>query len=156
MTSTAADIMSRNVISVAPDAGVPEIAAILGKHDISAVPVIDFNGRLVGMISERDLLSPFSSSNKARCAWWLEMLAEGEALAPEFIQYASLDRHAAMDLMNRQLVTAKEDTPVAEIAEMLLKHGIKRVPILRDGHVVGIVSRADIVRALCAHPAEQG
>lgn len=153
MTNSAASIMTRNVISIHPDAGVPEIAGLLSKHGISAVPVIDATGKLVGMISEGDLMAPVTTRNQSRRAWWLEMLAEGETLAPEFVQYISLDHHTANDLMTRKLVTASENTTVSEIADLLIRNHIKRVPIIRDGRVVGIVSRADIVRTL-SHPSD--
>jgi CBS domain-containing protein len=76
------------------------------------------------------------------------LLADGEELAPEFLEYLRLDRRRARDLMTRDVVTATEDTPVDRIADMLQRHRIKRVPIVRDGKVAGIVSRADLVRAL--------
>lgn len=148
MTRSVASIMSRNIISVAPDTGVAQIAALLSKHGISAVPVIDASGKLLGMVSEGDLLSPFSTSNQARRSWWLDILAEGETLAPEFVQYVSLDHHMAADLMTRKVITATEDTSIAQVADLLIQKHIKRVPILRDGRVTGIISRADIVRAI--------
>ena len=148
MADTAAAVMTRNVVSVRPDAGIAEVADTLTKHGISAAPVVDASGKLLGMISEGDLLQPFSAKAQARRAWWLEMLAEGERLAPEFIEYISLDRHTAADLMTRKLVTAQESTQISEIADRLITHHIKRVPILRGETLVGIVSRADLVRAL--------
>jgi CBS domain-containing protein len=148
MVDTAAAVMTRNVVSVRPDAGIAEVADTLTKHGISAAPVVDASGKLLGMISEGDLLQPFSAKAQARRAWWLEMLAEGERLAPEFIEYISLDRHTAADLMTRKLITAQESTPISKIADQLITHHIKRVPILRGETLVGIVSRADLVRAL--------
>ena len=152
MSGTATKIMTHKVISVQPGDSVSTVAATLVAHGISAVPVVDEAGKLLGMVSEGDLMAPFSAKNQARRAWWLEMLAEGEGLAPEFLEYISLDHHKAADLMTRKVITATETAPVAEIADLLTKHRIKRVPILRDGHVVGIVSRADIVRALARPP----
>ena len=151
MSDSAATIMTRDVVSVSPGASIPEIAALLTKRGISAVPVIDASGKLLGMVSEGDLMTPFSTRDQARRAWWLEMLAEGETLAPEFLEYISLDRHTASDLMSRNVITATETANVPEIADLLIKNRIKRVPILRDGRVTGIVSRADIVRALTRH-----
>ena len=147
MADTAAAVMTHNVISVRPDAGIPEVAATLAKHNISAAPVGDGSGTLLGMISEGDLLQPFSAKAQARRAWWLEMLAEGERLAPEFLDYISTDRHTAADLMTRTPVTAQESTGLSDIADLLITHHIKRVPILRGETLVGIVSRADLVRA---------
>ena len=151
MPDSAATIMTRNVVSVAPGASVPEIAALLTKRGISAVPVIDASGKLLGVVSEGDLMTPFNKKNQERRAWWLEMLAEGEPLAPEFLEYISLDHHIASDLMTRNVITANETATIPEIADLLMKNRIKRVPVLRDGRVIGIVSRADIVHALTRH-----
>ena len=152
MADTATAVMTRNVISVRPDAGIAEVAETLTKHGISAAPVVDASGKLLGMISEGDLLQPFSGKTQARRAWWLEMLAEGERLAPEFLEYISVDRHTAADLMTRKLITAQEATQLSEIADLLTAHHIKRVPILRGETLVGIVSRADLVRAFAHIP----
>ncbi len=149
MPGSVANIMTHDVISVAPETGVAQIAALLSKHRISAVPVIDAGGQIVGMVSEGDLLSPFITANQARRSWWLDILAEGETLAPDFVQYISMDHHVARDLMTKKVITATEDMPIAQVADLLIKNHIKRVPIIRDEHVTGIVSRADIVRALC-------
>ena len=96
-------------------------------------------------------MAPFNKKNQERRAWWLEMLAEGEPLAPEFLEYISLDHHIASDLMTRNVITANETASIPEIADLLTKNRIKRVPILREGRVIGIVSRADIVHALARH-----
>jgi CBS domain-containing protein len=149
MPGSVANIMTHDVISVAPETGVAQIAALLSKYRISAVPVIDAGGQIIGMVSEGDLLSPFITANQARRSWWLDILAEGETLAPDFVQYISMDHHVARDLMTKKIITATEDMPIAQVADLLIKNHIKRVPIIRDGHVTGIVSRADIVRALC-------
>ena len=149
MPGSVANIMTHDVILVAPETGVAQIAALLSKHRISAVPVIDAGGQIVGMVSEGDLLSPFITANQARRSWWLDILAEGETLASDFVQYISMDHHVARDLMTKKVIPATEDMPIAQVADLLIKNHIKRVPIIRDGHVTGIVSRADIVRALC-------
>jgi len=152
MSVDAASIMTRDVITCGPDATVAEVAALLAGHDISAVPVCDKDGRLLGMLSEGDLMRPFGAANEMRRAWWLGMLAEGTELAPEFLDYVREDRRRAQDLMTRDVITATERTSAGEIADLVNKHRIKRVPILRDGKLVGIVSRADLVRALARSP----
>jgi CBS domain-containing protein len=152
MAVDAASIMSGTVISTTPDATVSEVATLLAKHDISAVPVCEKDGTLVGMLSEGDLMRPFGAANEMRRAWWLEVLAEGHDLAPEFVDYMRLDRRRARDLMTKNVVTATERSSAAEIADLISQHHIKRVPILRDGKLVGIVSRADLVRALAKSP----
>jgi CBS domain-containing protein len=152
MPVDAAAVMTRDVITVGPNATVAEVAALLAKHDISAVPVCDTNGAVLGMLSEGDLMRPFGAANEMRRAWWLGMLAEGTDLAPEFLDYVRVDKHTAKDLMTRDVVTATEQTNLSEIADLMSKHRIKRVPVLTNGKVVGIVSRADVVRALTRWP----
>lgn len=156
MSVDAASIMTREVVTVGPNASVTEVARRLAEHDISAVPVCDPDGRLLGMLSEGDLMRPFGAANEMRRAWWLGVLAEGTDLAPEFLEYVRLNNRRAADLMTREVVTATERTSAAEVADMLSKHNIKRVPILRDGKLVGIVSRADLVRVLARSPVELG
>jgi CBS domain-containing protein len=152
MPIEAASVMTRDVITVGPNATVAEVAALLGKHDISAVPVCDGDGTLLGIVSEGDLMRPFGAANEMRRAWWLGILAEGTDLAPEFLDYVRMDRRSAKDLMTAKVVTATEQTSLAEIADLMSKHRIKRVPVLANGKVVGIVSRADVVRALTRWP----
>ncbi len=148
MTIEAREIMRQPVVTAGPDDSVRVVAQRLSDHAISALPICDADGRPLGMISEGDLMRPFTSGRMLKRAWWLELLAEGNSLAPDFEEYLRVDRRHARDLMIQPVVTAEEGTSVAEIAEMMEKHKIKRVPILRDGKVVGIVSRADIIRAL--------
>lgn len=148
MSLTAGNIMTRNVVSVRPDDSVETVAQLLTTHDISAVPVCDAQGNLLGMLSEGDLMRPFGQENELKRAWWLNVLAEGAELAPAFVDYIRHDGRRAQDLMVTQVVTATESVGLPELADLLTRHKIKRVPILQDGKVVGIVSRADIVREL--------
>jgi CBS domain-containing protein len=148
----AASIMTRDVVTAGPDATVSAIARLLTDHGISAMPICDKDGALLGMLSEGDLLRPFSQANEQRRAWWLNLLAEGTDLAPQFVEYIRLDNRCARDLMQTGVITAAETTPVPALAELLTTHRIKRVPILRDGKLVGIVSRADLVRAMMGAP----
>jgi CBS domain-containing protein len=153
MSLNAASIMTRNVVTVGPDATVAEVAALLAEHEISAVPVCGRDGTVLGMLSEGDLMRPFGAANEMRRAWWLGVLAEGTDLAPEFLEYIRADKRRAADLMTRDVVSAAKTTTAAEIADLIGIHHIKRVPILREGKLVGIVSRADLVRALAHSPS---
>jgi CBS domain-containing protein len=129
---------------------VGKVAKVLAEHEISAAPVVDAEGKLLGMVSEQDLMRGLGAQEESRRAWWLEMLAEGENLAPDFLEYLQQEKRTASDVMTRDVIAVTEDVSVAEIVDLLAKHHIKRVPVLRDGKVVGIVSRADIIRALAA------
>ncbi|MEJ0017796.1 MAG: CBS domain-containing protein [Acetobacteraceae bacterium] len=148
----AASIMTRKVITAHPDDTVAAVARVLADNHISAVPVCDPAGALLGMVSEGDLMRPFLHSNVARRTWWLTLLADGTDLAPEFLDYVRADRHRIGDLMTTDIVTATEETPIGELADLLTRHRIKRLPIVRDGSLVGVVSRADVIRAIAHTP----
>jgi CBS-domain-containing membrane protein len=141
----ASDIMVTDVIAVKPESDVPEVAALLLTNHISAVPVVDDAGRLVGMISEGDLIRRGEAETGHERPWWLKLLMGREILAAEFLREHS---RRVGDLMTRQVVSAEPDTPVAEIATLLERHRIKRVPIVQNGKVIGIVSRANLIQAL--------
>jgi CBS domain-containing protein len=153
MVSTAADVMTSTVISVLPTATIAEIAALLSERHISAAPVCDREGKLLGLVSEGDLLRPFRESAKLRRDWWLGLLASGEELSDQFLDYIRLDTRTAADVMVRHVVTAEENATLPHLAELMIQHGIKRIPILRNGRVIGIVSRADLVAAIARAPA---
>lgn len=152
MPLDAAAIMTTNVITAGPDDTVARVARLLATNHISAVPVCDSAGKVLGMLSEGDLMRPFSTETEQRRAWWLRMLAEGTELAPEFLQYVREDQRRAKDLMVTPVITATEQTSGREVADLMMRHHIKRVPILRGGKLVGIVARADLVRAIARMP----
>ncbi len=148
MKQTAADIMTTQLVTLHPADKVPRIAALLNEHHISAAPVVDAQGRLLGMVSEGDLIRPLGSKTASRRAWWLEMLAEGEDLAPDFLAYLKQESRTAAELMTHEVITVSPETALEEIVDLLVRHNIKRVPVLKDGQLAGIVSRADIIRTL--------
>jgi len=152
MTPTAESIMTRDVVTARPEDSVAAVAKLLCDHGVSAAPVCDEQGRLLGMVSEGDLMRPFGQKNKLKRSWWLSLLAEGTGLAPEFLDYLRLDHRTVRTLMTSPVVTAPDDSGVPDLADLLIRHNIKRVPIVREGKLVGIVSRADIVRALAREP----
>lgn len=141
----AADVMVSPVITVRSDTSVERIAETLLANRISAVPIVNEAGELVGIISEGDLIRRVETGTERHRSWWLELLASKQSLAHEFVK--SHARKAA-DLMTHNVITVKPDTPLAELAYLLEKHRIKRVPVMKDGKIVGIVSRANLVQAL--------
>ncbi|HTI86583.1 MAG TPA: CBS domain-containing protein [Alphaproteobacteria bacterium] len=156
----ARDLMTRDVISVTPETPARDVARLLLDHAISAVPVIDSTGAPVGMISEGDLIARDESNRDCRRDWWLALLAEGQELSPDFLKSMHTVEEAR-HLMAVPVVTVDETTDASEIARLLGQYRIKRVPVVRDGHVVGIVSRADLLRAIVAEvppakPAKSG
>lgn len=141
----AADVMARDVICVAPDASVADIAETLLANRISAVPVVNESGALLGIVSEGDLIHRVEGDTARHRSWWLELLTGKQLLAREYIKSHALK---AADLMTKQVVTVKPDTPLSELASLLEKHKIKRVPVMKGGQVVGIVSRANLIQSL--------
>ncbi len=149
----ARDIMSKTVVSVYPDTSTREIARLLLDKGISAVPVVDNNGAAIGIVSESDLIRPDRAAREAWRQSWLEVFAEGEPLAPELLAWLQSQSHTARVVMSAPVVTVSEDTEVSEIARVLHAHQIKRVPVVRDGRVTGIVARDDLVRVLASGKA---
>ena len=140
--------MTHDVISVSADAPARQIARLLLDHGISAVPVLDDAGAPIGIVSEGDLVGRDEPDREARRDWWLALLAEGENLNADFVSSIRGKEHVARDIMSAPVVTVEEDTDAAEIARLLHSYHIKRVPVVRDGRIVGIVSRADLLRVL--------
>ena len=126
---------------------VRDVAKILVANRISAVPVIDGQGKLVGIVSEGDLMRRSEIGTERIRSWWLGALSENLALTDEFVRSHS---RAANDVMTRAVVTAKPNDTLGHIAALLEKNHIKRVPIVSDGKIVGIVSRANLVQALAS------
>jgi len=144
----ARDVMTSEVVSVPPDMPVREIARALLEHRISAAPVVDDAGIVIGMVSEGDLVGRSEAERAARRDWWLTLLAEGEPLNPEFLAALRRDDRTARDVMSAPVISVGEDAELADIAALLSQYRVKRVPVVRDGRLVGIVSRADLLRAM--------
>ncbi len=143
----ASEIMTTDVATVGPETTVRDVVALLIDRGISAVPV-QSDGRLVGIVSEGDLLRRAELGTERKRSRWLEIATPGDCLAAEYIQEHG---RKVADVMTKDVVTVRHDTPVNEIAALLEQRRIKRVPILRDGKLVGIVSRANLVQALALH-----
>ena len=143
----ATDVMTTNVVTVGPETSVQQVAHILLARHISAVPVVSQNGELLGIVSEGDLMRRTETATVRRRSWWLELLTSDETSAAEFVRSHS---GKVTDVMTRKVVTADPDSSLAEIATLLERNGIKRVPIVKDGKVVGIVSRANLLQALAS------
>jgi CBS domain-containing protein len=146
----ASDVMTTKVITARSDQTMQEVAELLLLKHISGMPVVDQSGKLVGMISEGDLLRRADEGVWPK-AWgppprrgWITLLMDGAVLGTEHVQQR--DRKVA-DIMTREIISAKPDTPISDIAALLVHHRIKRVPIVLDGEIVGIVSRANLIQA---------
>lgn len=146
----ARDLMTKEVVSVPPNMPINQIAQLLLKNTISGVPVVDADGRVLGMVTEGDLIARNDAQREARRDWWLGLLADGEDLSPEFLKTIHWQL-SARDVMVSPVIMVSEDTDAAEVARILKEKRIKRVPVVRDGRVVGIISRADLLTAVAGN-----
>jgi CBS domain-containing protein len=143
----ASDIMSARVISITPDANVLEAIRLMLLNHISGLPVIDASGALVGVVSEGDFLRRAETGTERKRPRWLEFLMGPRRMADEYVH-----THARKveEVMTREPITITEDTSLDEIVQVLERRRIKRLPVVRGTQVVGIVSRANLLRALAS------
>lgn len=146
----ARDVMTRDVCSIGPQAGVEEIAKLLVERNISAVVVVDDDRQVVGLVSEGDLMRRCETGTERKRSKWRQIIAENDALAREYRLSHALKAHS---IMSRHVVCVDEDTSLGRIADIFESKGIKRVPVTRQGRLVGIVSRRDLVKAFAAKAA---
>jgi CBS-domain-containing membrane protein len=143
----ARDIMAAPVITVSPHTTIKSVAETLLKHHISALPVVDANGKVVGMISEGDLLHRAEAGTEKRRPWWLRAFVGTDGIANDYVKAHA---RTVADVMTRKVVTVSPETPAHEIAALLERHSIKRVPVIENGALVGLVSRANLVQAVAS------
>ena len=143
----ARDAMVSPVITVKPYSSVKEAAKTFLERKISAVPVVDDQGKLVGIVSEGDLLHRSEAGTEQQRPWWLLALTKEETLAAEYVKAHG---RKVTDVMTRNVVTATPDTPLHQIAALLERNSIKRVPIVKDGQLVGIITRANLIQAVAS------
>ena len=141
----AADIMTRKPVTVRSDLPILAAIRIMLGRGISGLPVVDEEGDLVGMITEGDLLRRVEMRTEKRRPDWLAFFTGTDRLAREYVQ--SHSRNVA-DVMTRDMVSVSEDAPLEEIVELMIGRRIKRVPVLRGTKLIGIVTRANLLRLL--------
>jgi CBS domain-containing protein len=141
----AQDAMTTDVITVGPEAPIREIAALLVHHRISAVPVVSDDNRVIGIVSQTDLGHRSETGTEKRRKWWLDVFADADTKAREYIKSHGLK---AQDVMTRFIVSVSKTANLSEVAEVLDTHRIRQVPVMDDGKLVGMISRADLVRKL--------
>ncbi len=150
----AEDLMTRNVVTVHPENSLLAAVRLMADKRISGLPVVDADGRPVGMITEGDLLR-WHGEFSERQQWWLDHLADGEALAPSFIKVLQAERRRVAAVMTPEVSTVAPGTSAHDIARLFFEKGIKRVPVVADGKIVGLVSRSDLIRALARELAKE-
>lgn len=145
----ARDIMTTDIVVARPEATVYEIARLMTDRRISGVPIVGTDGDILGMVSESDLLHRAELGTEAKPKWWLKLFADPDQMARAYAKSHGL---RAVDVMSRPVVSINADQDLAEVAQVLDSSKIKRVPVLQDGALVGLITRADLVRALSNQP----
>ncbi len=142
----ASDIMTANVVTVGPDANIAEAVALMIEHRVSALPVVK-DGAVVGIISEGDLLRRVETDTDPKRSRWLEFFSSPERMAQEYVRGHARTVSA---VMSSPVVTVDAEAPIRDVANLLETKGIKRVPVTFNGRMVGIISRANLLRALAS------
>ena len=141
----ARDVMVSAVVTASPDTTVEVLARLMINLRISGVPVLDKDGVLVGIVTEGDLLRRVETGTERHSPRWSEAFSSNSQLAAEYVK-----SHAkrVAEIMTREVFSVDETATLGEIADLLEEKKIKRVPVVHDGKVVGIVSRADLLKVL--------
>ncbi len=143
--------MVHDVVTIGPEEDVSKAVKLVVDHDISALPVVDDERRVIGILSEADLLHRDKIGTEQHRAWWLEAVTPASVLA---LDYAKSHGRKVAEVMSEDIISADENTPLSDLANILEKNRIKRVPILKDGKLVGIVSRSNLIQALASAPSQ--
>jgi CBS domain-containing protein len=143
----ALDVMVRDVVTVRPDTDVAEAIKLMAQHDVSALPVLDAAGNLAGMLSEADLIHRVEIGTEKHRPWWVEAVTGASTLATDF---AKSHGKKVAEVMTDGVISVAEETPLSEIAAIFERKRIKRVPVVKDGKLVGIVSRSNLIQALAS------
>jgi len=139
------DVMTRNVVSVSADQSVLEAAQLMLEKRISGLPVIDATGKLIGIVTEGDFLRRDEIGTQRQRPKWLEFFIGPGRMAAEYVHTAG---RRVNEVMTAEPWTITEDDSLETVVELMENHHVKRLPVLRDGRLVGIVSRADLMDAL--------
>ncbi|HOQ09180.1 MAG TPA: CBS domain-containing protein [Syntrophomonadaceae bacterium] len=144
----ARDIMTREVITVKPKDRVDEVARLLVDHKISGIPVVDEENHVVGIITEKDLIV---KASELRVPFYITLFDSIIFLENPIRFNNDLKKYTAVnveDAMTKQVVTVEEDTEVSEVAKIMQNKRINRVPVVRNGKLVGIITRNDVLKSL--------
>lgn len=149
------DVMTRNVLSVTPDTGVSQVARLLLEHRISGLLVIGAGGELAGIVTEGDLLRREELGAGRERSWWQQVLASPARQAADFTRTHG---GKVSDVMTEKVISVEHDADLSRVVDLMEQHRIRRLPVLQNGSIVGVVSRADLLKAILAHaePAHPG
>jgi CBS domain-containing protein len=143
----ASDVMTRGLATVHADTRLRDAAKTMVEHHVSGLPVVDDDGKVVGVVSEADLIRSDDVADK-RHDWWLHVLADGYQLAPEFLYSINESERPVSAVMHSEVISVAPGATLSEVSDFMTKHNIKRVLVLDEGKLAGIVSRTDLVRVL--------
>jgi CBS domain-containing protein len=146
----AADIMVTQVVTVAPDAPVREVAKLMVERRISGLPVVDAGGKVLGVVSEGDLIRRPELGTDEQPSSWLRIFLSADDRARDFVKTHGLRAH---DVMTKPAICVTPDATLAEVVRLLERHRVKRLPVAQDGKLVGLLTRTDMLRALLARQA---
>ncbi len=149
----ARDLMTADPVTAPPDTPLEAVAALMADRAISGLPVVDSDGRLLGVVTDGDLMRRLAAKEDAPASFLATLLG---ANADQATRYARTHGRRVRDVMTTDLATVTEDTTIEEVAHLLESRRIRRVPVLRDGRLVGVVSRADLLRAVMAPTTAPG
>lgn len=141
----AADVMTRNVIAATPSMTVEGVVRLMLAHRISGLPVLNADGAMVGIVTEGDLMRRAETGTERRVPWWRALWVGPKRLAE---QYVRTHARRVDEVMTRSVVSVMPSTPLAEVVALMEAREVKRLPVMQGARLVGIVSRADLLRAL--------
>jgi CBS domain-containing protein len=141
------DVMTVRVVTIGPDATVQQAAKLMLEREVSALPVVDGSNRLIGIISEGDLVRRAETGTERKPSWWLSFVSGADQLAQNFVKAHGTK---VSDVMTRDVIVARPETPLSEVARLLEDNRIKRVPVVEEELVIGVVSRANLLQALAS------
>jgi CBS domain-containing protein len=142
---TAAHIMTQPALAIAPDAPLAQAIGLMTEHKVSGLPVVGPDGALVGILSEGDLLRRIETGTAGRPPGWFTRFLQPGFEARNYVQTHG---RRVSEVMTSDVISVDADTPLDEVVALMQKHRVKRLPVVRGGHLVGVVSRADLVRLL--------
>lgn len=140
-------LMTRKIVSVAPETAVADIATLLVERRLSAVPVIDPAGHVIGIVSEGDLMRRPEIGTERRRSWWLHAFTAPDTLAAHYIKSHGL---RAKDVMTHPVITIGPEASLGEAADLMERRRVKRLPVTRGDRLEGVIARSDLIRALAA------
>jgi len=146
----ARDLMTTSLVTIPPDAPLEAVARVLADRGVSGAPVVDASGTFLGMITEADLIRRLAAKEDAPKSWVAGLFASA---ADQAARFARTHGHRARDVMTTEIASVGEDTSIEHVAHIIEDKKIRRVPVLRDGKLLGVVSRSDLIRALLTAPA---